>query len=127
MPHTVHTSDLSIVIENPKGSYKSFEIDNDPVWEKYPLKGVTYPVDYGYIEGYQSEDKHDLDVFVGSGTLYGYMKVWRCDVPIETKVLLEVSQEELDAILKEFAPVIKEQGTFTTLEEFKIFLNNYTS
>ena len=106
-PHT-------IVIENKKGSYKSFEIEGDPVWLKYPLAGVTYPVDYGYIEGYVSEDGHDLDVFVGSGdatigaVLNGYIRVWRYDVPEETKMFMNLTQEELDAVIAAFKPVLVE-------------------
>ena len=107
-----------IVIENPKGSYKSFEIEGDPVWKDYPLSGVTYPVDYGYVEGYKSEDGHDLDVFVGSGELKGYIKVWRCDVPIETKFVLRVTKEEWEEIAKTFSPVIKEQALFESEEDF---------
>lgn len=114
-----------IVIENSKGSYKSFEIENDPVWKNYPLAGVTYPVDYGYIEGYKSEDGHDLDVFVGSGTLNGYIKIWRYDVPIETKFALNVTQKEWDEIVEIFSPVIKEKKVFDTTEEFEKILSSY--
>ncbi len=117
--------DLKIVIENPKGSYKSFEIENDPVWKDYPLAGVTYPVDYGYIEGYKSEDDHDLDVFVGTGELNGYMKVWRYDIPLETKFMMNVSQEEWDGIIAIYNPVIKEKRLFGSEEEFTKTLNLY--
>ena len=118
---------LKIVIENPKGTYKSFKIENDPVWKDYPLAGVVYPVDYGYIEGYKSEDGEDLDVFFGSGNLSGYIKIWRCDVPIETKFIIDVSQDEWDEIVKTFNPVIKEKVIFSNNEEFEKFLNNYNS
>jgi len=114
-----------IVIENQKGSYKSFEIKNDPLWENYPISGVTYPVDYGYIEGYKSEDGHDLDVFVGSGKLNGYIKIWRCDVPIETKFITNVTEEEWNEIVKIFSPVIKEQKLFEKDSEFQKFLFLY--
>lgn len=105
---------LNIFIENPKGSYKSFETEGDPVWQDYPLKGVTYPVDYGFIEGYKSEDGHDLDVFRGSGTQHGYIRIWRCDVPIETKFALFVTDTEWAEIKKAFVPVIKESALFET-------------
>jgi hypothetical protein len=111
--------DLKLVIENPKGSYKSFEIENDPVWKNYPLAGVTYPVDYGYADGYKSEDNHDLDVFVGSGDLNAYIKIWRYDVPIETKFAIGVTEEEWKEIVTIFAPVIKEKYLFKTEEEFR--------
>jgi inorganic pyrophosphatase len=63
----MNASLFKIIIENPKGSHKVFVEDGDTSeWRDYPLKGVTYPVDYGYIEGYKSEDGEDLDIFVGS-------------------------------------------------------------
>ena len=114
-----------IVIENPKGSYKSFGIEHDPVWKNYPLSGVIYPVDYGYIEGYKSEDDHDLDVFIGSGGLNGYIKIWRYDMPIETKVALDVTKKEWNAITKIFSPVIREKKLFDTYSEFHKFLSLY--
>jgi hypothetical protein len=40
--------DLKIVIENLRGSYKKFA---DSL-EEYPILGVTFPVHYGYIDGY---------------------------------------------------------------------------
>ncbi|HLD70736.1 MAG TPA: hypothetical protein VI937_02545 [Negativicutes bacterium] len=116
--------EFKIIIENLKGTYKSFEIENDPVWKDYPLSGVTYPVDYGYIEGYQSEDGQDLDVFQGSGDLNGYIKVWRCDVPIETKIVINVTQEEWEQIIKTFNPVIKEKALFNN-NELESFLTGY--
>jgi hypothetical protein len=116
---------LNIVIENPKGTYKSFEIENDPVWKDYPLPGVTYPVDYGFIEGYKSEDDQDLDVFVGSGLINGYIKVWRYDTPLETKFILGVTPAEWDAIVKEFGPVIKEKAVFKDSKELINFLSSY--
>lgn len=117
--------DLKIHIENPKGSYKSFEIENDPAWKDYPLTGVTYPVDYGYLEGYKSEDGHDLDVFVGSGNLNGYIKIWRIDVPAETKFALNVTREEWDEIMKAFAPVIKEKALLKNEAELEDYLLKY--
>lgn len=114
-----------IVIENPKGSYKSFEIENDPVWKDYPLAGVTYPVDYGYIDGYKSEDGHDLDVFVGSGDLNGYIKIWRYDVPIETKFAMDVTEKEWNEIIAIFSPVIKVKKLFKSSAEFEKALSLY--
>lgn len=117
--------DLKIVIENPKGSYKSFEIENDPVWKDYPLAGVTYPVDYGYIENYFSEDAHNLDVFVGSGEINGYIQVWRFDVPIETKFVFNVTNSEWEKILQAFAPVLKNQKIFSNKEDVFKELSNF--
>lgn len=96
------SSDFGIVIENPKGSYKSFE----SATTDYPLKGVTYPVDYGYIKGHEGEDGAELDVFVGTGDLRGFMVVWRLDVPKETKMFINVTQDQLDQILEAFKPVV---------------------
>lgn len=118
-------NNLKIKIENPRGSYKSFEIENDSVSKDYPLKGVTYPVDYGYIEGYVSEDGEDLDVFVGSGDLNGYIKVWRYDTPIETKFIKNVTKDEWDAIIAQFKPVIKESECFASQERFVEALKMY--
>ena len=114
-----------VVIENPKGSYKSFDIEGDPIWKDYPLSGVTYPVDYGYLGGYIGEDGHDLDIFKGSGDLNGYIKIWRCDVPIETKVVMNVTQDEWNEITKIFAPVIKEQKLFDNKADFQKLLVQY--
>jgi hypothetical protein len=114
-----------VVIENPKGSYKSFEIEDDPVWKDYPLAGVTYPVDYGYVEGYKSEDNEDLDIFVGSGDQNGYIRIWRYDVPIETKFVRNVTEDEWNQILKVFSPVLKDQGLFAGEEEFRSTLEGY--
>jgi hypothetical protein len=41
----------TIVIENEVGSYKDFRAASD-----YPLKGVTYHAEYGYLPGYTGED-----------------------------------------------------------------------
>ncbi len=116
---------LKIVIENPKGSYKSFEIESDPVWKDYPLAGVTYPVDYGYIEGYKSEDDHDLDVFIGTGKMNGYFKVWRYDVPLETKFAIGVTENEWNEIVSIYNPVINEKKVFVSEDEFRKTLESY--
>ncbi len=119
-------SKYKIVIENPKGSYKSFQTESDSVWNSYPLKGVNYPVDYGYIDGYKGEDGAELDIFVGSGDKNGYIKVWRLDVPEETKFFIKLTKEELKEVLNVFEPVFLKyeilQGENFTLaiEKFKI-------
>ena len=121
----MNTSDFKVVIENPKGSYKSFETENDPTWSSYPLKGVTYPVDYGCIEGYVGEDGADLDIFVGTGNSQGYIRVWRLDVPTETKFFMQISDSELEDIKNVFAPVLREVKMLTDadftkeMEKFK--------
>lgn len=121
----IDIENYKITIENPKGSYKSFQIEGDPVWNTYPLKGVTYPVDYGCIDGYQGEDGADLDIFVGTGDKNGYMKVWRLDVPEETKFFVKLTNEELKDILKVFQPVLlkheilNDENFVLEIEKFK--------
>lgn len=112
----------SFVIENPKGSYKEFTSDPQ---DTYPLKGVTYPVDYGYIEGYRGEDGHSLDVFLGSGEGHGYIKVWRDDVPSETKFLYRVTEEEFKSVVEQFSPVIKSSAYFPTLDGFRLNIDKF--
>lgn len=119
-------SQYKIVIENPKGTYKSFKTENDVVWKSYPLKGVTYPVDYGYIEGYLGEDGTKLDIFSGTGNTHGSIKIWRLDVPEETKFFINVREEELKSILDTFAPVLlkheilDDEKIISAIEKFKI-------
>ncbi len=102
----INTSTFKIVIENPKGSYKSFQMEDDPDWRTYPLKGVTYPVDYGYIEGYKGEDGASPDVFVGTGKTNGFIQVWRLDVPQETKFFIGLTSGELKHVLSVFNLVL---------------------
>ncbi len=98
--------DLKIVIENLRGSYKKFANS----LEEYPILGVTFPVHYGYIDGYIGEDTHDLDVFVGSGDVHGMMRVNRDDVVggVETKFIIYVTENEYQAIEEIYRPVIRE-------------------
>lgn len=117
-------ANLKIVIENPKGSYKSFRSSNHPEYDSYPLAGVTYPVDYGYIEGYESEDGEDLDIFRGNGDVYGFMRMWRLDTPEETKFIMQTTKEEFDEIIEIFKPVLLEHKSLKKdqfLEELKKF------
>ncbi len=53
------------------------------------------------------------------------MKIWRYDVPIETKFIMSVSQKEWDEIIEIYTPVIKEKKLFENEEEFKNMLNIY--
>lgn len=104
---------LKVVIENPKGTSKVFrrKSGGDPAWKDYPLDGVTYPVDYGYIEGFIGEDKMGLDIFIGSGDVFGYFRMRRLDVPEETKFFARVTPAELAQILIAFAPVLLRSAT----------------
>ena len=122
----IDIKNYKITIENPKGSYKSFQIEGDPLWSPYPLKGITYPVDYGSIDGYRGEDKAELDIFVGTGDKNGYIKVWRLDVPKETKFFMRLSDRELEDILEVFKPVLlknkilNDENFVLEIEKFKI-------
>ncbi|MDQ5913431.1 MAG: hypothetical protein QG623_49 [Patescibacteria group bacterium] len=115
--------ELKIVIENPVGTYKKF-VDS---LNDYPILGVTFPTHYGYINGYFSEDNHDLDVFLGSGSEHGILQVKRDDVPggIETKIILFATKDEYDSIQKEYDPVISEIKRLPE-EELVEALKNFT-
>ncbi len=118
-------TDLEIVIENKRGTYKKFA---DSL-EEYPILGVTFPTEYGYIKGYASEDGHDLDVFVGSGKLVGFIKMKRDDFPsgIETKTFLNVSEKELEEIKKACAPVLGDVKIFAEEKEFLEYVQRFKS
>jgi len=89
-------------------------------------QGVTYPVDYGCIDGYKGEDEAELDIFVGSGHKNGYIKVWRLDVPEETKFFIKLTDEELNDVLQVFKPVLlkyeilDDKNFVSEIEKFKI-------
>ena len=105
-------------LEKRPGEYKDFQIaDDDP----YPLKGVTFPVNYGDITGYTGEDKHPLDLFVGTGNLYGYIIMHRPDIEAETehKFYLNLTEEEETAVKKEFEPVLRGHKRFDSMEELQ--------
>jgi hypothetical protein len=106
-------------LEKQPGEYKDFQVaEGDP----YPLKGVTYPVSYGDIDGFTGEDGHPLDVFVGEdGDIFGYFQVARPDVTggKEHKFYLFVTEDEETAIFKEFAPVLLDHARYNSLEELQ--------
>ncbi len=103
-------------IEKHAGEYKDFGIPEDST---YPLKGITYPVDYGDIEGYVTEDGSNLDLFVGeNGEICGFFRVSRPELNNgEHKFYINLSDEEERAVLEQFAPVIIERGRYKTNEE----------
>lgn len=96
----------SFVIDVPKNQYYDFKLDTNST---YPLKGVTYPVDYGNIPGHTAEDGHELDLFVGTaypGEL-GVIFVYRgTDIPNEHKFYVGLDASERDKILEELQPVL---------------------
>ena len=115
---------FKIIIEHQKGSHKSFHLEEDPLWKEYPLQGVTYPVDYGYIEGYEGEDGAELDIFVGSGDKNGYIKVWRVDVAEETKFFMNVTDEEVKNITNAFQSVLIKYEVLDE-EVFHVYIESF--
>lgn len=101
-------------IEKHAGEYKDFGNNND-----YPLKGVTYPVDYGDIEGYIGEDGAQLDFFVGTdGDKHGFIKVFRPELPDgEHKFYVNLTDDEENAVINEFKSVITEQVRFNSIDD----------
>lgn len=111
-------------LEKHAGEYKDFGVSAD---SSYPLRGVTYPVDYGDIEGYQGEDGANLDIFMGrEGTISGYLKVMRPELPDgEHKFYVNLTEDEEAAVLKEFAPVILEHGRFKNTDELTVAIQPF--
>lgn len=103
-------------LEKRAGEYKDFGVKVD---SPYPLKGVTYPVDYGDIEGYVGEDGCNLDIFKGNhGHIYGFIKVFRPELTDgEHKFYIWLTDDEESRLLKEFQPVILANGRYGTYEE----------
>lgn len=115
----------TFVLEKKRGEYKDFELGPDST---YPLKGVTYPVDYGYIPGYIAEDTHKLDLFVGSDMngLCGTITVWRGDdKPLEHKAFISLTRDELDKILQEFQPVLRGHQVMHSIDELLGYIEHY--
>lgn len=112
------------VVDQPKGSYREFA----PPGSTYPLKGVTYPTDYGYLPGYQGEDESELDLFRGTGKQHGSFRVRRDDVPGgETKFMTDMTPKERRAVLRAYRPVLQgrassfdEAGLWQAMQQFKL-------
>jgi len=107
----------TFVIDVPKDTYYDFELE---VNSTYPLKGVTYPVDYGNVPGYKAEDGHELDLFVGSDTngKLGYFLVERgYHIPNEHKFYVGLTDSDLDKILSELKPVLIENKEISTISD----------
>ena len=119
----------SFQLEKRRGEYKQFVDPNDTtsVFKDYPLKGVTYPTDYGYLPDYLGEDDAELDVFKGTGNNNGYIKVRRPDVKggLETKLLYNLKKRELANVLKAFQPVLEGKPTHLSQEQLLNLLANF--
>lgn len=94
-------------IEKHMGERKDFGLAPD---DPYPLKGVTYPSDYGDIEGYIGEDGANLDFFIGNGGAnYGFIRVYRPELENgEHKFYVKLTDEQVVGVLSEFDPVLIE-------------------
>jgi len=88
-------------IEKREGEYKDFGLPED---DPYPLRGVTYPCNYGYVDGYKGEDGAELDFFMGEGgDRSGYIVVSRPELPHgEHKFYTNLTDDQVEKVLKEF-------------------------
>jgi len=112
---------INYSIEYKSGEIKTIDDDD------YPLKQIKYPVDYGIINGgYIAEDDDDLDIFVGSGDLFGYITVYRPDCVgfKETKMIYKVTKIEYNRIKKEFSKVLLDEKKLTE-DKFYKFIKKY--
>lgn len=102
LPHPLNT----FVVDVPADQYYDFKLAPDST---YPLKGVTYPVDYGNIPGYTAEDNHELDLFVGNdpGGEAGSIVVDRgSSIGHERKFYVALTKDELTLVLQQLHPVL---------------------
>lgn len=107
----------TFTVDVPANQYYDFELAPDST---YPLKGVTYPVDYGNIPGYTGEDGHELDFYVGTtlNGLIGYVVVFRGENrPNEHKFYVGLTEQEQQSIVSELKPVLIEQQKIGSLDE----------
>lgn len=105
------------VLDIPANQYYDFEL---PPGSAYPLKGVTYPVDYGHIPGYTAEDGHELDLFVGNDLdgESGYVLVDRGEtMPNEHKFYVGLSKEEVEEVARQLEPVLVERKSLISLTD----------
>jgi len=115
----------TFVIDVPAHQYYDFELPADST---YPLKGVTYPVDYGHIVGYTTEDDHELDLFVGSTSdgLIGYVSVFRGeDRPNEHKFLVGITNDEWEEVREQLKPVLISHDIFSDLSDLLNTIKKY--
>ena len=107
----------NFVVDVPYDTYYDFELEPDST---YPLKGVTYPVDYGNIPSYTAEDNHELDLFVGNALdgASGYIVVQRGEkIPDEHKFYAALTEKEVHKVLEQLKPVLVEHKQFDNLSE----------
>lgn len=98
----------SFKVEYPAGTRRVL-IDDDDDDDGYPLRSITYPVNYGSLPGFRGEDESDLDVLHGTDEKgeSGSFKVYRPEAfRQETKFYHRLSPFEKDRVLRAFAPVL---------------------
>ncbi len=107
----------TFVLDVAQNQYYDFGL---PTNSAYPLKGVTYSVDYGHILGYTTEDHHELDLFVGNDLdgLCGSITVFRGeDNPDEHKFYVGLSSAERDQVLRELESVLRSHEAIGSMLE----------
>jgi hypothetical protein len=113
----------TIFVEMHPGDHKDFGAAQD-----YPLKGVTFVTEYGYLPGYTGEDGADLDFFVGSQKdgLCGSFIVYRPELEHgEHKFYVCMGEEELAATLKEYEPVVVNREPLNSLDELLLEIEKF--
>lgn len=102
LPHPLS----SFVVDVPQNQYYDFGLPPD---SSYPLKGVTYPVDYGNLPGYTAEDGKELDLFVGQQVAgeTGSIVVYRGETnPNEHKFYVGLTKQEVEEVLRQLESVL---------------------
>lgn len=115
----------TFVVDVPANQYYDFELAPD---SDYPLKGVTYPVDYGNIPGYTAEDSHELDFYVGNevnGEIGCVLVDRGASIGNEHKFYVAVTKEELTLILNELEPVLVERTKLPDMQSLLVAIETY--
>ncbi len=115
----------TFVVDVPANQYYDFELAPD---SDYPLKGVTYPVDYGNIPGYTAEDSHELDFYVGNevnGEIGCVLVDRGARIGNEHKFYVAVTKEELTLILNELEPVLVERTKLPDMQSLLVAIETY--
>ena len=113
----------TIFIEMRPGERKDFGAAAD-----YPLKGVTFVTEYGYLPGYTGEDGADLDFFVGSQKdgLCGSFTVYRPELKHgEHKFYVCMGEEELAVTLKEYASVVMKHDALANMNKLVLEIEQF--
>ena len=115
----------TFAVDVPANQYYDFELAPDST---YPLKGVTYPVDYGNIPGYTAEDAHELDLFVGNevdGEVGSIVVDRGRDIGHERKFYVALTKDELALILHELKPVMIEHTDLRDIDALLTAIEPY--